>query len=213
MASIYSQTLKCPVCNTYFEDFILTSNNEFVYYESDLRPCSLGIDPVPYQVHTCPICYYSAYDFPEEINQDLRDYITSKRFLTGIDTGTLLPFTKYHLSAKIMEFEQESLFEIGFAYLKASWMARKCHIQTMENFYQIKTFIRFEELYYNGMYELPQKPVVVYILGELTRRLKYFDLASKYFSLIQADKTYSMYAQQIMLLVKRNNSEITILNI
>ena len=205
--------MKCPVCSTYFEDFMPSSNSEFVYYESDLRPCSLGIDPVPYQVHTCPICQYSAYEFPDTISQELREFVTSKRFLLGIDTSTLLPFTKYHLAAKIMEFTGENLFDIGFAYLKASWMARKCNIPSAENFYQVKALIRFEELYNSGTYLLTQKSVLIYILGELSRRLKYFDSASYYFSLLQADKTYSMYAQQLLLLVKKNNSEITILNI
>ncbi len=212
MANIYSTTFKCPICDTNFEDYIPTTNGEFIYYESDLRPCTLGIDPIPYQVHTCPVCFYSAYEFQRSTETKLRRYIFSNNFLCGIDLSTLLPFTKYHLLAKIMEFNGANQFEIGFAYIKANWMARKCNIPSMENFYQVKALVRFEDLYQNGNYQPAKKSVIVYILGELTRRLKYFDKASEYFARIKSDRIYSMYAQQIMLLVQRSNSEITILN-
>ena len=71
MATIQSHIFKCPVCNTYFEDHIPIIKGEFIYFESDLRPRSLGTDPVPYQVHSCPFCHFTAEIFPEKVGKDI----------------------------------------------------------------------------------------------------------------------------------------------
>jgi len=58
---IFAKSFECPVCASKFQSFVLKSNKaRLIHSDKDLRPIYEMIEPIKYEVISCPVCGYSA---------------------------------------------------------------------------------------------------------------------------------------------------------
>jgi len=58
---IFDKSIDCPVCNTKFKNkTVKTGKARMVKQDRDLRPVYSGVDPLKYDVISCPCCGYSS---------------------------------------------------------------------------------------------------------------------------------------------------------
>lgn len=57
---VFQKSYDCPVCSTKFQSLTLKSNKaRLVHSDKDLRPIYDFIEPIKYEVVSCPVCGYS----------------------------------------------------------------------------------------------------------------------------------------------------------
>ena len=63
MTMIEPKEVKCPICNTIFEIYLLMSTNSMGSPDLDLRPPEMQRSTMDSWVHECPGCGYASVDF------------------------------------------------------------------------------------------------------------------------------------------------------
>lgn len=175
-------SLRCPVCGRRFQSADVQSV-EKVGRDSDFRPHFVGLDPLPLLVHTCPGCLFTARAGDFEGHMEIsRDWVAERPArLEWTGEGQLRGSDKFRLAAQCYERRrkaQESV--IGELFLQASWCARKEGRREVEQECQEAAIDHYNRAL--ERHEIPEEevPVVLYLVGELYRRLSKFELANGY---------------------------------
>ena len=187
MTTLITIRLTCPVCGTVFASQAIGSTSRRGQ-DTDFRPHSLGLDPLPHYVHVCPNCCFAAYqgDFdgvqPSVREAVLTGKIRAEEIIAGEPRGALKGSTKYLLAARCYEYDSRSnALKQADLYLRASWCARQEGRRFRERQCQTEAVLRFEEALENEEVQNRQVQVTLYLIGELYRRLGLFELAVDYF--------------------------------
>lgn len=187
MTTLITIRLTCPVCNTVFASQAIGSTSRRGQ-DTDFRPHSLGLDPIPHYVHVCPNCCFAAFqgDFdkaePAVRKAVLSGKIKADEIIRGEPVGALRGSTKYMLAARCYEYDSRSTpLRQADLYLRASWCARQEGRRERERECQTEAVLRFEEALEGDEVEERQIQVTLYLVGELYRRLGLFELAIEYF--------------------------------
>ena len=174
--------LTCPVCGEQF-DSRAAASTVAVAQDTDFRRHYPGQDPLVYQVHACPACRFCAFegDFGE-VSDKTRDFVRSGRLLRAVPSATvehdLSGSTKFLLAAACYEFDSRATtMRLADLYLRGSWCARSERMHQRESECQIESILRFEKTLEDGEVEPGQRDTVLYLLGELYRRIGRFELA------------------------------------
>jgi uncharacterized protein len=182
LTTLLSIQLSCPVCGARFESRSATAIVA-AGQDTDFRRHYAGEDPLLHQVHACPACSFCAFegDFGE-VSGQTRDFVLSGRLLRAVPSATvereLSGSTKYLLAAACYEFDSRATtMRLGDLYLRASWCARSEERRQRETQCQIEAALRFEKTLEDGEIEDGQRDTVLYLLGELYRRVGRFELA------------------------------------
>ncbi len=187
MTTLVTIRLTCPVCGTVFSSQAIASSSRSGQ-DSDFRPHSLGLDPLPHYVHVCPHCCFAAFqgDF-EETQPSVRQAVLSgalrpEEVIGSEPRGALKGSTKYLLAARCYERDSRcSAVRQADLYLRASWCARQEGRREREREAQTEAVLRFEKALEEDEIEQNQLQVTLYLIGELYRRLGLFDLAIEHF--------------------------------
>ena len=183
MTTLSTLNLTCPVCDAEFSSHRIASTHS-IGQDTDFRPHTGGVDPQPHYVHVCPACYFAAFegDF-ESADEHIRDFVLShdhqpEEVLTAGDLTGLCGSTKYLLAARCYaEDERAGCLRLADLYLRASWCARQEGLMQREHETQIESIMLFEEALEAEEIAEEQERVILYLLGELYRRVGRHELA------------------------------------
>ena len=187
MTTIVSIRLECPVCRTQFQSRSAASGVA-IGQDTDFRKHFAGHDPVAYQVHACPQCRFCAFEGDyAQVEEPLREFVlggglTSVARPVGRD-GELSGSTKYLLAAACYEKDSRAtMMRMADLFLRASWCARAENRRQREQQCQREAVLRFEQALDTESEGSDQRPTLLYLLGELYRRIGLYDIAAALFT-------------------------------
>jgi uncharacterized protein (DUF2225 family) len=171
------RSAQCPVCQHGFEYGVLLSTNAAGGVETDFRARAVGMDPVPFTVLTCPRCSYCADTGTFE--QPVKPAIAYQ--LKGLVDQLLTErpvrdSRRFHLAAELLDLAGGEGLDVGWMYLRASWMARDEKDTDAEALYQRRAVETFQK-YLDANEHALDAGQVTYLVGELARRLGDFETA------------------------------------
>ncbi|WP_291583393.1 DUF2225 domain-containing protein [Clostridium sp. UBA6640] len=192
---LYHKTIDCPVCNYRFKQLALKSTSyRMISKDSDFFIRYDLINPYFYDVYICESCGYSALksDFYKimTIQKDLiLKNVTSKfKPRTYPDKYTLeIAIERYKMALLNAVFMNAKPSQKAMICLKLSWMYRlgnSDYYSEMERTFLNFALEGFNDAYYNEALPLygMDKFVMMYLIGELNRRLLNYNTALVWFS-------------------------------
>jgi uncharacterized protein (DUF2225 family) len=166
----------CPLCRKEFKGHKVKNSKLLLdHTDSDMRNHFKGIEPVYYDVITCPHCLYSAlgemFDKPEKPGGDLLSQL--RAYKPGVtiseDPDTFSIFAGYYLA---LLCAPKCFISGGLAtaklYLKLSWIYSDCGDKSMANEYTRKALEAYVSVYEKGDLTGGQEQQLCMIIGELS---------------------------------------------
>jgi uncharacterized protein (DUF2225 family) len=179
--------------------------------DTDFRPHTIQPYAIAYDIHVCPECYFAAFegDFgyaePQVRRLILSGELHPEEVVGEERGGILYGSTKYLLAARCYEHDRRATrLRLADLYLRAAWCARLEGRREREREAQTEAVLRFEEAVEEGEVEPAQLQVILYLIGELYRRLGLFALALKFFDRAAAEAEESDPA--VLLLIQRQRA-------
>lgn len=183
MTTLANIELTCPVCGTRFVSQRIASTNS-VGQDTDFRPITIGLDPQPHYVHVCPRCMFAAFEGDYETAQDpVRNFVLAREhhpeeLVAGGGRAALSGSTKYLLAARCYRHDtRASDLRLADLYLRASWCARQESLPEREAESQCEAIMLFEKALDASEVAEDQARTILYLLGELYRRVGRFEFA------------------------------------
>ena len=209
MTPVAKHQFTCMLCEKTFEDEVLEGADTLVGQDSDFRIHNNETQPLPYMVHTCPHCGCTGYRHdraltPEQKNrvQECLDVIAKKKQPCEFNYAQ-----KYEVLAQLLLAIDMPLQEIADAFLKASWAADDANAQEQSRRlkeYALKYFIKAIE---NEEVPAVELPVVTYLIGELNRRLGYYDTSMEWLRKVHTeDRQLALLCDQQAAMASDNDS-------
>jgi hypothetical protein len=198
---LFDKTVTCPVCNNTFKSKAVKVNAPRIdKKDSDFFTIYKTINPYFYDVWICNDCGYSALkiDFDnikgKQIDFILKNITPKWNKKNYPDTyDVYIALDRYKLALITSSIIMKKSSTKGMICLKIAWMYRIIDEKTLEDSFLEKALYAFKDAYLNET--LPvygmQKPNILYVIGELHRRLGNFDTSIKNFSLVLIDETAS----------------------
>lgn len=204
---LFNKSITCPACQNNFKAKAVKVNAPRIdRKDSDFFIVYKGVNPYFYDVWICNNCGYSALkiDFEslrgkqvEFILNSIKPKWTPKNYPSVYDIN--IAIERYKLALITSSIIKKKPSTKGMICLKIAWMYRLLGKQDLENSFLEKTLTLFEDTYLNET--LPvygmQKPNLLYMIGELHRRLGDFDKALRNFSLVLIDETASYRLKEL----------------
>lgn len=201
MANIfYEQEKKCPICDTKFKVTRVRSSACFVTErDTDFFIRYRDVNPVHYSVWVCPNCNYatSEKNFPEPLRPAEFDRLKKGLVLLKQEEpdfcGERSPkvaLRAVELAIRTAQIRQAGFGFTGSLFLRAAWLARE-----MENTALEKEYLQnARDLYVKSFEKEGFGPTrlsdvrLMYLIGELNRRLGYHEEAIQWFSRVVMHK-------------------------
>ena len=183
MSILHDIEVTCPVCDTVFASTSIAAANQ-IGQDTDFRPRTLGADAVPHYVHVCPYCGFAAFegDF-DSVQDSVRDHVLGggpqqHPIFAEEDPTALSGSSKYLLAAECYEHDSRATqMRLGDLCLRASWCARQEGKLSREQECRVAAILHFEEALARGEVGPEQEITMLYLTGELYRRLGRYELA------------------------------------
>ncbi|GAB4279934.1 MAG: hypothetical protein Kow0029_24170 [Candidatus Rifleibacteriota bacterium] len=179
----------CPSCSTQFEARTVKSVTH-QGQDSDFFPHYLGENPLPYFLVSCPECGFCAYpeDYsPEMADKNKVDPATIKKIL-NMPIAKKLPAEalKFFVAGKIYEENKRNPYHIGNLYLRGSWCCRLIGNRKLEiELQQLAVKFLKESVEKSTITNPDNLPIVIYLVGELYRRLEDKQAAREWFGTVE----------------------------
>lgn len=198
-SAVYKQSSKCPLCGVAFDNlFVLTSRLKRESTDKDLRVHYAGVEPMYYDVISCPNCLYSAPSdkFPqaspkaaENINREMNKFLGDVEIKTGMERDTFTVFAGYYLALRSVPicFDEYQLITAAL-WQKLSRMYKDCGDENMYLTASMQAMQEYEHVYQKFYISEKQSQQICYILGDLYERLKDYDKARNYFFLAKSNR-------------------------
>ena len=201
MTTLRQIDLCCPACGLRFSSNAVVSTNAFGGKRTDFHERAAGTQPLPYQVHMCVRCGYSGgeRDFtdPRDMSPSVREHVWNElsRRVSSEANGS----DKYEAAAKIAAWQGSDLRHIGDLWLRAAWCCVDEGDIEAERYYRRQAAWAFEKaLAYYDIVPRDDRAVLVYLIGELWRRVGDVQKASVWFCRVQ-DEVFDLHTQQWIL--------------
>jgi len=193
MTTFQQEDIRCPVCDEEFKAVRITSCGGRGQ-DTDLRPHFWGFDPLPHFVWTCPTCGVSAYsDEFTQLASAVRGWIRKGHLGRPQSKAAS---RRYTLAARCYERAAAPALKVAFLYLRASWCARKEGDMAAERLSQRRAVEYFRQALETGEANAEEQSQVLYLLGELSRRLGDFEAALSYFDQVPPGEWAELAARQ-----------------
>lgn len=195
----------CGFCGQKFTDKMIWSTN-VMDQDAELRPLTMGLDPLPYYVHACPHCGYTDGD-PAQLTDP--EKVEIGKFLTAYresHDGKVRSAGKYEVLANVYIIRKMPAEKIAFAYQRAAWMADDSQDEAAARRYRAATLEYLVKALENQEIEAKKRPTLIYLAGELNRRLGRFDEALQWFSRVEPNNPHlkELVSQQAALARKKD---------
>ncbi len=233
---LFDRKVRCPVCNHICHiRTVKTGKAKLITTDTDLRPIYEGIDPVLYDAALCQHCGYAALNrFFTKITPKQRQWVKesiSNRYRSKSypDMYTYkIAIERYKLVLLNAVVKKVKPSEKAYICLKLSWLYRGYEEELRHDLQLTKEELRsireernrFIENAYEGFisaYQFERFPVcglqeitVMYLIGDLARRLKRDGEAIKWLSRVivspQATERIKNRARDIKEIIKNNKT-------
>lgn len=194
--AFFERKWSCQACETTFTSQRVRSNQiQFTKRDTDFCTHSKEerLNPVLYTVNVCPSCGYSFTDqfsnyLPPHVKKRIHDNITSK--WTPKEFGGIRGFDEaiasYKLAIYAAILKEEAHSVKGGLYLRLAWLYRFKRMQEEERRFLSLAVSEYEKSFTYSDFVNRDKEMsetrMLYLIGELMRRIEQFDKAILYFS-------------------------------
>ncbi|OQY08818.1 MAG: hypothetical protein B6I28_04145 [Fusobacteriia bacterium 4572_132] len=198
---IWKKDVICPACLTTFTTYNYKSKSlPIIKKEADFHEIYDVISPLMFDIWVCPECLYAAKreNFikieREELEKIAKDKIKRKKMVKDKDFRKKrdyeLGILSYRLAVTCYKHRKFTNGFFGSIYLKAAWLARENEMIEEEKEFLESVIYYYEKALSNGekiggqLTELG----LIYLLGEIYRRIGKLDKAAKYFMRVKSDE-------------------------
>jgi len=188
----------CPLCERKFEThYILTSKLRRLNADDDMRVRYRDVEPLYYNIITCPNCLYSAETttfndppkrFADAVNQKLASYRLGTVIQTGNDRDTNTVFLGYYLALLCapVVIDGHELTTAGL-WLKISRLYEDCKDEKMHMYAVRQTLESYKYVYEKTRINESQTQQVRALLGELYYKLGDYDASRQFLFMLKSD--------------------------
>jgi uncharacterized protein (DUF2225 family) len=192
MTALRKIELRCPSCSHEFPSEMVVSTNWFGGKRTDFHERAAGAQPWAYQVHMCDRCGYSGAerDFTErtDISPLVRERVWNE--LSPHVHGAVTGSEKYEAAAKVAEWQGADQRYIGDLWLRAAWCCVDENDVEAERYFRRLAAWSFEQaLEFYDTVPREDRAVLVYLVGELWRRIGDLTQANAWFDLVPDEIT------------------------
>jgi len=121
----------CPLDDHKFTSTVVTTRDKAGGTDSDFCPYERGPQALPFEVHTCPLCGFSASttEFEQRLDPELvkkiQTILTTWKDANKVTDGSKIPtWQQYELAALCGFAKFSNHLHAGNLYLRAAWSAR-----------------------------------------------------------------------------------------
>lgn len=194
LTPLYDKSEECPACNHSFKTKKVRSRFiKLERTEEDFCPHYKDEEysPLLYFVKVCPDCGYSYSEhfsphFPPGALDTIKTYITSKWVPHDFSNERTVKqaIQTYKLAMYTAQLKQEKAIVLAGLQLRLAWIFRKNEQEEEESRFLELAMESLEEAYSEAYYHNTDLSEirVLYLLGELNRKMKNFQKAVFYFS-------------------------------
>jgi len=210
MTALRQIELCCPSCGNEFNSQAVVSTNAFGGKRTDFHERAAGMQPLPYQVHMCDRCGYSGTerDFTDQtdISPLVREHVWSE--LSPYVGSPVSGSEKYEAAAKVAEWQGADSRYVGDLWLRAAWCCVDEGDIEAERYYRRHAAWAFEqalEQYDSVPHE--ERAVLVYLVGELWRRIGDVRQANAWFDAVPEEVTDPSGQRWVLEVAKRQQTD------
>jgi uncharacterized protein len=192
MTALRKIELRCPSCSHEFPSQTVVSTNWFGGKRTDFHERAAGAQPWAYQVHMCDRCGYSGAesDFTDQtdISPLVRERVWNELspHVHSAATGS----EKYEAAAKVAEWQGADQRYIGDLWLRAAWCCvDEGDVEAERYFRRLAAWSLEQALEFYDTVERDDRAVLVYLVGELWRRVGDLTQANAWFDLVPDEIT------------------------
>ncbi len=189
---VYKNALGCPICGGTFDTLaVLASRLRRESTDRDLRVRYAGIEPMYYDIVSCPYCLYSAPAdlFPtappklrESVKSELEPFISQKLVKPGMERDSVTVFAGYYLAIKCVPVcFDEYQTTMGAMWQKLSRIYKDSGNEELYLYASDNAAKNYEYVYEHFHISESQSQQICYILGDLYERQKNYDKARNFF--------------------------------
>jgi uncharacterized protein (DUF2225 family) len=210
MTALRQIELCCPSCGNEFNSQAVVSTNAFGGKRTDFHERAAGMQPLPYQVHMCDRCGYSGTerDFTDqtEISPLVREHVWSE--LSTYVGSAVAGSEKYEAAAKVAEWQGADARYVGDLWLRAAWCCVDEGDIEAERFYRRHAAWAFEQaLEFYDSVPRDERAVLVYLVGELWRRIGDTKQANAWFDMVPNEVTDSTAQRWVLEVARRQQTD------
>lgn len=213
MTTLRQIGLCCPSCGNQFRSQAVVSTNAFGGKRTDFHERAAGTQPLAYLVHMCDRCGYSGTerDFTEqtELSPLVREHVWNE--LTRHVAHSAPAATgseKYEAAAKVAEWQGMDPRYVADLLLRAAWCCVDEGDVEAERYFRRHAAWAFEKglEFYDGV-PREERAVLVYLVGELWRRVGDLVQANAWFDLVPEEVVDPAGQQWIVEAARRQKED------
>lgn len=192
MSTLKEVALTCPICRNRFGSTALLERDVTTPKRTDFQEPAAARTTLPYLVHLCPRCGYSATleEFEEQpmVDSTLERHVWNE--LTPKLSEEPMGSEKYEFAAKVAIWQDDDPRRIADLWLYAAWCCVDEGDIEAERYYRRFAARAYEAALstYDGV-ERDDRAVLTYLIGELWRRIGDERLARAWFDRVALEVT------------------------
>jgi len=196
---LFEQSVACPMCGHSFKQMtVLFSKLRQTGTDSDLRVRYKDIEPMLYDIITCPSCFYSALSdsfagtskrWADRINKEIEPFKAELRIKTGGQRDSFAVFAGFYLAMICAPICFDNPQQItANLWLKLSRLYSDCEDDTMHRYASEQALKEYKYSYENYNISEKQLQQMCYIIGDLYQQLGDLDNARVFFYMAKTNK-------------------------
>lgn len=195
---LLERTIKCPVCEQSFNCLYVRPSKLIVEStDDDMRQRYKGIEPLYYDVITCPHCFYSAlsdmFNTPKKTSPAFHDELQAIKQSCGInfsaDICTESVFASYYLALMCApQFFPKHQLVTAKLLLKLSRVYQDCADSQLETSIAQQALDTYMYIYQNLEIPVEQEQQLCIIIAELSAKLGNNRQAKDFFFKVKIDR-------------------------
>ncbi|HUF27023.1 MAG TPA: DUF2225 domain-containing protein [Gemmatimonadaceae bacterium] len=193
MTTLHQVELTCPVCEQRFSSQAVLSTNSLGGLQTDFHELAVGAQPLPYLLHTCARCGYTAgeTDFGDGIGigLDVKQHVWGE-LTPMLPAGPLQGSDKYELAAKVAVWQDAEPRRIADLYLRAAWCCMDESDTEAERYFRRHAAWMFERALASfDAVDRGERARLTYLVAELWRRVGDLARAREWFDKVPSEIT------------------------
>jgi uncharacterized protein (DUF2225 family) len=210
MTALRKIELRCPSCSHEFPSQTVVSTNWFGGKRTDFHERAAGAQPWAYQVHMCDRCGYSGaerdFSGQTDISPLVRERVWSE--LSPMANSVATGSEKYEAAAKVAEWQGADRRYIGDLWLRAAWCCvDEGDVEAERYFRRLAAWSLEQALEFYDVVDRDDRAVLVYLVGELWRRIGDLTQANAWFDLVPDEVTDPVAQRWIIEQARRQQTD------
>jgi uncharacterized protein len=185
MTTLRHIELSCPICSNEFTSRAVLSTNSLGGRRTDFQELAVGAQPLPYLIHTCSKCGYTASerDFGEdvEVAPTIKEHIWDE-LAPKVPDGPMTGSDKYEFAAKVAIWQGAAPRAVAELLLRAAWCCVDEDDTEAERYFRRGAAWKFQRaLTIDDGVVREERAALTYLVGELWRRVGDMKRAREWF--------------------------------